>query len=147
MQRTAGQGRTSSWTVSSFSLSDGKRAFYQHCVNVHNGVRSHNLQEPAEDASQTSGKHNGSGAGNIGIAALLSKMERRIVTAHGPNDGNEAGQNTDTSRIFHAYVNIRPDLVRGVVLGESLAGPTGNTCDEANDNNESDEVEGRSKRV
>lgn len=79
--------------------------------DVDDGVRNDELQCPSCEASEATGHDDGSWGSYISIAAFLGKMERRVVSRHGPDNGNETHEDSNSIRPVCSILN-RPDLFR-----------------------------------
>ncbi|KAG7721216.1 hypothetical protein KL949_000948 [Ogataea haglerorum] len=103
-------------------------------VNVDDRVRHGELENEPENASHGRGQHDGPRRRQLGVAALLGQVERRVETGHRPDHGHEAHQDADSVRPL-GEVGDSPGHVVAVELGQPLVA-SGVT---AQDHNERDE--------
>lgn len=74
-------------------------------------------------------------------------MERGVVTAHGPDDGDERHKNGNSRREIGSIVNIRPHFLGRVEAGESFGSSIRVGGDEDDDDDKGDDVERASVAV
>lgn len=72
------------------------------------------LEKPAHNATDSAGEEDGAGASDIGVAAFLTQVERRVVTAHGPDDADEGHKDRDAIRPFRSLIDVPPNSTGGV---------------------------------
>lgn len=60
-----------------------------HAGHISDSVSNGNLEGPAHESSDSGSHDNGARGGNRGVGAFLGQMEGRIITRHGPDNGDE----------------------------------------------------------
>lgn len=80
---------------------------------------------------------------------LTCKMERRIVTTHGPNHGDETHEHSDAIGEVGSDVKLAPHICIAIPLGQPLTAVRSIVADRNNndDNEESDDIECTAGRV
>lgn len=120
---------------------------FEAARDIDYGVSNDKLEEPAKDATDSRGHEDGPRSGNVGIAAFLCKMERRVVARHCPDDTNKGHEDADAAREIGTLVDVTPDFRRGREARETLILAVGSSWDENNDDDQGNDVECRSNTV
>lgn len=84
-------------------------------VDVDDGVGHGELEDEAQDTTDTGGEDNGSRGGDLCVRALLGQVEGGVEPGHGPNDGHEGHEDADSVGPVGQVVKPPCDLV-GVEL-------------------------------
>lgn len=119
----------------------------KHIVDVDDGVRHHQLQEPPHQSTNSRREHDGSRAGDIGVAAFLRQVEWCVVAGHRPDYGDEAHKNRHAIGEIRAFVEIAPDCA---ALGKSrqpLRSSVRGRRNRDDRDDQSNDVEGATVRV
>ncbi len=114
---------------------------------VDDGIRDHQLQEPAKDASDGGCKHDGSRRGDVCVRALFAEMERGVVSAHRPDDSDEAHEDGDACREARSVIYVAPNVTGRIESRVTLLHSVGSCWNHDDDDNEGNDIECRSDGV
>lgn len=99
------------------------------------------MEEPAHQPAETGRHDDGARAGDVGVAAFFSQVERRVVAGHGPDDGDEGHEDRHAVGEVGALVEVAPDRAALGEAGETLVWPSRGGRDGDDDDHKCDDVE------
>ena len=89
----------------------------QNPADVDDCVRNYELQYAAHDSSDGRCHDNDSGRSNVNVTGFLGKMERGIVSRHGPDDRDGEHESSDAMLPICTIPNSPPHARRFVEFG------------------------------